>query len=249
MKKYFAKLSIVLFAFALLSGCAQQGNFNSHRVESNELGTKWGESTRSYSKGVNATRVSASTPDDTLVIHYDANRIDNLQSMPYIPFVGDRLEFAIVDEDLRPMNIYTNNGYNYRLMGREGERYQLLIRNRSDFPYEIVATIDGLDVLNGQPGSFSNNGYIVEGRNTLVIEGFRQSNQSVALFRFSKPDAAYANNTPAGDASNVGVIGIAAFALMADPSISQIPAQSGSKPNAFPAQNNQGQFAPAPIKR
>lgn len=249
MKKTLSIFSIALLTVAFLSGCAQQSNYSQHRSESNELGTKWGESAFSYSEGINATRVSPSTPDDTVVIQYDANRHEVASTMAFIPLVGDRLEFAVVDEDLRALKINKDYYGNFRLNGKEGERYQLVIRNNSNFPYEIVAAIDGLDVLNGQPGSFANKGYIVEGRSSLVIEGFRQSNNSVALFRFSKPEAAYANNTPAGDGNNVGVIGIAAFALMTDDAVSHVPAQKQANPNAFPAQKSNGQFAPAPIKR
>ena len=56
----------------------------------------------------------------------------------------------------------------------------LVYTNRSATPYEIITTVDGLDVLSGKPGSRSHNGYMLQAGAVLRIEGFRKSAEEVA---------------------------------------------------------------------
>jgi hypothetical protein len=77
----------------------------------------------------------------------------------------------------------------------------------------VIATVDGLDVLTGKPGSLRNGGYVLRPLESLTIEGFRKSQSEVAAFRFAAPGRAYAANTEAGDVRNIGVIGAALFEL------------------------------------
>jgi hypothetical protein len=99
-------------------------------------------------------------------------------------------------------------------VGRAGERYSIVLSNRTDRRFEAVATVDGLDVINGQPGTLSNRGYLLEPHATLAIDGFRQSDDTVAAFRFGKVVDSYAAQT--GSARDVGVIGVAFFAERGD---------------------------------
>ncbi len=95
------------------------------------------------------------------------------------------------------------------LVGRAGERYSILLANQTSRRLEAVATVDGLDVLNGRAGSRSNRGYLLEPYATFEIEGFRQSDDTVAAFRFGRVGDSYAAQT--GSAREVGVIGVAFF--------------------------------------
>jgi hypothetical protein len=114
--------------------------------------------------------------------------------------------------------------------------------------------VDGLDVFSGQPGSLRNTGYLLYPGRTLRIQGFRKSQREVAAFRFSAKDRAYANNTPAGDARNIGVIGTALFEVRVNdpqaglrPAPPPPPAQRGG-PNPFPADPARP-YAPPPQYR
>jgi hypothetical protein len=99
-------------------------------------------------------------------------------------------------------------GDRWFVLGEEGRRYSIVVRNRSDFRLEIVRSVDGLDVIDGQPPPFRKRGYIVNPHQKLVVEGFRQSTEAVAAFRFGPVRESYAaekyHNT-----RDVGVIGIA----------------------------------------
>ncbi len=78
----------------------------------------------------------------------------------------------------------------FQLRGKEGARYRMVFRNLSDRNYEVVATVDGLDVLSGSAGSLNNRGHLLGARDELVIEGFRKSRNEVAAFRFAAPGRA-----------------------------------------------------------
>jgi len=82
-----------------------------------------------------------------------------------------------------------------------------------------------------------NSGYLLPPGQTLRIEGFRKSQYEVAAFRFAAKDLAYANNTPVGDARNVGVIGSALFEVRMNERhhLHRPAAEPGGKPNPFPS--------------
>lgn len=94
--------------------------------------------------------------------------------------------------------------------GKKGSTFSVVVKNRSFSPLEIVTSVDGLDVMDGKTASFSKRGYIVQPGDTLEIDGFRTSRNSVAAFEFSSVTHSYANQRH-GDTRNVGVVGIAVF--------------------------------------
>jgi hypothetical protein len=47
-----------------------------------------------------------------------------------------------------------------------------------------VLSVDGLEVIDGRSASFRKRGYIVDSHRKLVVEGFRQSTEAAAAFRF-----------------------------------------------------------------
>ena len=105
--------------------------------------------------------------------------------------------FAVLDEDGGKFDLVQHRS-TLQLQGREGQRYRLWLNNLGNATYEVVSTVDGLDVLNGQPGSLKNRGYVLEPGESLVIEGFRKNEREVAAFRFASPDDAYAGRRTAG---------------------------------------------------
>jgi hypothetical protein len=180
------------------------------------LGTTWGESIWSP---VTTRPFQRSTPSPWAValIHY--NDEDGVRAhaahvggtvAPLETFVGDgSIGVSLVGDggDLLPG--VRAAGRNL-VVGEDGERYRLVVRNATSARFEIVASVDGLDVIDGQPASPDRRGYLVDPHGVLVIDGFRQTDSEVAAFRFGKVAASYAART-SGDA-NVGVIGIAVFA-------------------------------------
>jgi hypothetical protein len=94
-------------------------------------------------------------------------------------------------------------------IGRDGDRYVIRVENRSPVRLEAVATVDGLDVVDGQDGDVSKRGYVIAPNDSIEIEGFRESEGTVRAFRFGATSDSYASRR--GKGRNVGVIGIALF--------------------------------------
>jgi hypothetical protein len=108
-----------------------------------------------------------------------------------------------------PLPIYHVDGREY-LLGRHGERYEIWLTNRTDSRIEAVVSVDGRDVVSGREGDYlEDRGYIIAPGEELRIAGFRKSLSGVAAFEFADVSESYAARM--GDASNVGIIGVAVF--------------------------------------
>jgi hypothetical protein len=222
-----------------------------------QLGTQWGEGLESKTRTVVTRRLSAQ-PDDVASLGYNevsavrrAVGNDPERRLSMLLADGD-IEWSVLDEEGRPLPLQrarrgTGGDDTFRLAGIEGARYTLRFRNLSERSYEVIATVDGLDVLNGKPGSLRNGGYVLRPLQALTIEGFRKSQNEVAAFRFAAPGRAYAANTEAGDVRNIGVIGAALFELdEPDAPRRQRRDATPAQPSAFPAD---GAYAPPPRYR
>ena len=94
--------------------------------------------------------------------------------------------------------------------GQNGARYNLRLKNNTGERVEAVVTVDGRDVVSGQLGNYkSQRGYVIEPYGSVAIEGFRQSLQQVAAFRFTDIGNSYSARR--GSPQHVGVIGVAVF--------------------------------------
>ena len=226
------------------------------------LGTQWGEGRESVTKTVQASRLTPDRPRDVGQMRYsDEDSIRRAlgkyaeQQTNALLADGD-VELQVLGGNGAALRIFSTRGAkDFHVAGRSGERYELVYTNRSKRYYEVVATVDGLDVLSGQPGSIQSAGYLLRPGERLVIDGFRKSDREVAAFRFSAKGRAYANNTPAGDARNVGVIGTALFEVRLDERDLDLPRRRAPEvelrdprdPSAFPADGRQ--YAPPPQYR
>ena len=114
----------------------------------------------------------------------------------------------LVDEGGALLPTFEHLGRTY-VLGVKGQRYLLRVRNASGRRVEVVASVDGRDVIDGRPASTAKRGYVVEPYGAVTIDGFRLSDAAVAAFRFSSVPRSYASQM--GDARDVGVIGVAVF--------------------------------------
>ena len=181
------------------------------------LGTEWGEQRRSRIEYVSFERC-APAPFATLAIHYndeegisamadhDLRRGAGVGSLGVDP--RGEITVAVVDEAGRPLPSLRVGGRVY-VIGAAGQRYELRLANAGGARVEVVASVDGLDVIDGRAASPDKRGYIVDPGAAVTIEGFRTSADEVAAFRFGAVDDSYAART--GSARNVGVIGVALF--------------------------------------
>jgi hypothetical protein len=151
----------------------------------------------------------------TLQLHYDDQR-GALQLLPgassgsaELRGLSGSIRLRMLDESGRAFRALRRDG-RVVAVGEPGERYSLLIENQSSERFEVVATVDGLDVLDGEDGDLEKRGYLLAPHSSVLIDGFRRSAAEVAAFRFGDVGRSYAASK--GKARNVGVIGCALFA-------------------------------------
>lgn len=179
------------------------------------LATQWGESRDSEVRQVSFER-QRSNPAGVVSVYYDdeegieaaTGRSADEAYPRTFPVRGGVLTVSIADDDGDPLPTMHVGGHDY-VVGDSGDRYQIEIKNHSAGRFEIVASVDGLDVLDGGDGSYSKRGYLVAPWSTLTIEGFRESFDTVRAFRFGNVETSYAVRRSKG--RNVGVIGVAVF--------------------------------------
>lgn len=118
------------------------------------------------------------------------------------------VDIQLVDTNGKQLPTYFHDGQIY-LAGKTKQAYNIKITNKSCHRLETVVTVDGRDVISGEEGDISNNGYVISPFGSTTIKGFRKSHDKVAAFKFAKPNQSY--SAKMGTPENVGVIGVAAF--------------------------------------
>ena len=214
------------------------------------LGTQWGETRTSRISMVSFERADQGSPFASAALYY--NDEEGARAMasgsgfrrtPSGMFTVSNglVSVGLRDESRQFFTGLVSGGRNYAV-GEAGHRYTIVVRNNTSFRLEVVLSVDGLDVLDGKPASFAKRGYIVDGRSELEVDGFRQSMDAVAAFRFGSVRSSYAGQKT-GDTRNVGVIGIALFNEMGTVPVPWTPdeVQRRRDANPFP-----GQFATPP---
>ena len=179
------------------------------------LATRWGEERESRIRETHFHR-QYSEPSAVVSVYYDDEQGihaatglgERFAYEGVFPVRGGALTVAIVDDDGDPLPAIQTGGRRY-VLGDEGDRYQIRVQNHTPGRFEIVASVDGLDVIDGQDGTYGKRGYVVSPWSTLTIEGFRDSYDSVRAFRFGSVEESYAARR--GKGQNIGVIGVALF--------------------------------------
>jgi hypothetical protein len=183
------------------------------------LGTKWGEDRTSRARWEGFARANSNFPAVNAAIRY--NDLDGIRAMIGrtllvnraidLPSHGGSSHISVGLQNDRGdyLPIGNINGRIY-VVGETGRRYQIIVRNNGENRVEAVLSVDGLDVMDGRRASFKKGGYILRPHERLVVDGFRQSMDKVAAFRFGSVRESYAHEKY-HNSSNVGVIGIAVF--------------------------------------
>lgn len=202
------------------------------------LGTTFGESVYAPISYAPFQR-SSSSPWAEVLLHYNDEQGVGAHAAylgarpePLEVYAGDgSLAVALVDDAGNTLPGLSAGGRTL-VVGADGERYKIVVRNGTTARFEVVASVDGLDVIDGKPADPGRRGYIVDPHDTLVIDGFRTSDSDVAAFRFGKVADSYAAQT-SGD-RNVGVVGLAIFS---ERGAVWTPAELGRRDSADPFPN------------
>jgi hypothetical protein len=213
------------------------------------LGTTWGETRSSHVSNAPFERGSSNPFALTTIRYNDANGIAAmLRGGSFVnvaaeaaPAASGLLTVRLLDETGAPLPTFMDGGRTL-VQGEHGSRYVIEVANRSSSRFEAVVSVDGLDVVDGQPGAFSKRGYLIQPFATVEIDGFRQSMDAVAAFRFGSVRGSYASRK--GNDRNVGVIGVAFFAERGAAVWTERELVRRESADPFP-----GRFASPPIAR
>jgi hypothetical protein len=217
-----------LLAAILLGGCATRPTTREAAarrepfrpaVERPGLGTAWGEQRESWVEPVPFARSSTTRPAGEDRIYYndregvsamldylgrESKRADGMR-----PCAGGRLRMALRNAGREWLECHESKGRRFAV-GESGSRYEIVVKNESRRPVEAVFSVDGLDVIDGEPASLKKRGYLLAPFESIVVEGFRTSNSTVAAFRFGSMFDSYGRRRH-GSTANAGVIGVAVF--------------------------------------
>jgi hypothetical protein len=184
------------------------------------LATGFGESTRSEWNRQSFVRATASKPAGTGAIFY--NNKEGIEAMsggrtkidPVQKVAGEMLEWGIKGGigylPTYRERYWGGNSARSFVVGDLDNSYSIVLKNRCKSRLEVVLSVDGLDVIDGKPASFSKRGYVIAPDETLEVKGWRTSPATVARFKFSTVAGSY-SNLSRGEHRNVGVIGLAVF--------------------------------------
>jgi hypothetical protein len=106
------------------------------------------------------------------------------------------------------VSAWTHQGRLY-VAGTPGEKYSVLVTNRTAARVLTVVSVDGVNVITGETATPGQSGYVLEPRGRVDINGWRKNMSEVAAFVFTALPDSYAARTDRPD--HVGVIGVAVF--------------------------------------
>lgn len=210
------------------------------------LGTTWGEYVSSPMTYTGFERESSRPIGGVATIWYnDREGIDAMTGKSYVTRNGlERSADGLVEWGIKSgystLKNYHWSGRRF-VVGQDGARYSVVVKNHGRSRLEVVLSVDGLDVLDGKEASVKKRGYIVWPGQTLEVKGWRSSAHQVASFRFSSVGNSYAS-LKHGDTRNVGVVGMAVFA---EKGIDPWNGYSGEAQRRFSA----SPFAEPPLQR
>ncbi len=210
-------------------GTAAPSTDSEDAAERPGLGTAWGENRISPVRKVSFERQGRTPAFLASLLYNDAEGVEALRARigrryragepMFRAFRGSAASsdawqgvvVSVVDDEGRMLPAYHLDD-RVLLVGEMGQRYVIEVDNRTEQRFEIVASVDGLDVVDGRTASLDKSGYVVEPHGHLSIDGYRRSLNEVAAFRFGSVRGSYAARSAEFGDRHVGVIGVALFA-------------------------------------
>lgn len=149
--------------------------------------------------------------------------------------LGNIADVTILDRSTgRELPVYLHEGRAY-VVGRPGNEYQVVVRNRRGEDVLAVVSVDGLNAMTGETAGARQSGYVLSPWSRVDVRGWRKSLDEIAAFYFTTLGDSYAART--GRPANVGVIGVALFqAKPVPPPMSMATPMTVTPPQYAPAE-------------
>jgi len=134
---------------------------------------------------------------------------------------GALMDVKVVDRSSgQVLETWRHRGRLY-VAGTPGNRYAVLLNNRSGGRVLSVLSVDGVNAISGETAAVSQSGYVLAPGQSAEIAGWRKSMEEVAAFYFTSVADSYAGRT--GRPENTGVIGVAIYREEVPPQVA-VPA-------------------------
>lgn len=122
---------------------------------------------------------------------------------------GAVAELSVYDRtEARRLPVHWHQGRAH-IVGKPGNEYQVVVRNRTGEEVLAVVSVDGVNVITGETADPSQSGYVLAPHGSVAIQGWRKDLSRTAAFYFTSLADSYAART--GRPNDVGVIGVAVF--------------------------------------
>lgn len=201
---------------------ASRQTLKSKAEERPGLGTKLGSEIYDKSEGTRFFRKHEQLPDAIASFHYNdeegAKVMAGLTGSPRkhsgsFDLIPGKLEAAVETRSWGSGSAFDHYeaGGKVFVIGQPGSSYRLRLRNLTGDRMEVVVSVDGLDVLDGQPASVRKRGYVIEKRGSITIEGMRVKGALRELVFSTVAASRAATAFGESGARNVGVIGVACY--------------------------------------
>lgn len=185
------------------------------------LGTTLGGEIHDASEATRFYRRLETTPDAVASFHYNddegAKLMAGLAGSPRkhsgaFELISHKLEVTVEPRSWRSSayDHYEANGQIF-VIGSPGDSYRLRLRNLTSNRLEVVVSVDGLDVLDGQPAAVRKPGYVIAANSSMTLEGMKAKGTLRELVFSTVAASRAATAFGESGARNVGVIGVAAY--------------------------------------
>lgn len=183
-----------------------------------ELGYEIGDDTRSEA----FFRKALNSPDAVGIFHYNDKEGAELmaklegssvkQGSGSFDLIPGKLRVAMMDNSWSSgaLEHYRTREGIY-VIGSPGAQYTIKLENRTENRLEAVVSVDGLDLLDGQPASVKKRGYVIPAKSSIVIRGMRVNGKMFSLKFGTVAEARASKAFGEKGARNVGVIGVACY--------------------------------------
>lgn len=127
------------------------------------------------------------------------------------------IKLSVLTDNNNMFSEYNKDGKIF-IEGRKNSSYKIKIENLTYSKKLAIVSIDSLSVIDGKKATENSTGYILPSFGSVVIDGWRISNDKVKKFEFSSLKNSYSSKTDQG-ISNCGVIGVLVFNEITKPKI------------------------------
>lgn len=187
------------------------------------LGTQLGHEIHDHTSSEAFYRKSSGVPDAVATFHYNDKEGAELmakleggsarRSGGSFELIADKLRVTVKNSSWGGGNAldYYRTGQGIYVIGEPGGNYSLNLENRTSHRMEVVVSVDGLSLHDGQPASVKKRGYVIPAKSSISVRGMRVNGKMFSL-KFGAVGQSRAS-TAFGEkgARNVGVVGIACY--------------------------------------